>query len=82
MGGLRVTMESNPTQRRATDLALQVNGAQELLLARLKEFGALCSMGHFRATDDVRNQAHVLLDQFLDASMDQSRFNREVAGLK
>ena len=76
-----MTTKSNPMQRRATDLALNVTGTQELLLARLKEFGALCSMGHFRATDDVRNQAHVLLDQFLDASMDQSRFNREVAGL-
>jgi hypothetical protein len=81
MGGLRVT-DVNQAQRRAADLAMKVSGSQNILMARLQEFGALCAMGQYQQTDYVRQSAHVLLDLFLDASLDQARFNRELSGLK
>ena len=72
---------ADPAQRRIAELSLRASGANDLLMAKIKEFGGLASMGSYPETDNTRNAIHALMDLYLDATLEQTRHGRNRLGL-
>ena len=67
---------------RTAQVAFRAHGTMAVLTNKMSVFTATATLGHYRATDQTRQELHADLDNVLDAALDQNRLLRMNAGLK